>query len=167
LNGIKNSWKVKVVEMIDGVKIKPLKKICDERGTIMHMLRCDDPDFEKFGEIYFSTAYSGVIKGWHEHTKQTQNYAVIQGMIKLVLYDNRSDSTTYKELMELFTGEDNYQLIRIPSGIINGFKTIGAKTAIVANCATLPHEPDEMIHYDPFGDKVPYEWDSVPHQREL
>jgi len=153
--------------MIDGVKIKPLKKICDERGTIMHMLRCDDPDFEKFGEIYFSTAYSGVIKGWHEHTKQTQNYAVIQGMIKLVLYDNRSDSTTYKELMELFTGEDNYQLIRIPSGIINGFKTIGAKTAIVANCATLPHEPDEMIHYDPFGDKVPYEWDSVPHQREL
>ena len=145
--------------MIDGVKIKPLKKICDERGTIMHMLRCDDPDFEKFGEIYFSTAYPGVIKGWHEHTKQTQNYAVIQGMIKLVLYDNRSDSSTYKELMELFTGEDNYQLIRIPSGIINGFKTIGAKTAIVANCATLPHEPDEMMHYDPFGDKVPYEWD--------
>ena len=111
--------------MIDGVKVKHLTKICDERGMIMRMLRCDDPDFEKFGEIYFSTAYPGVIKGWHEHRKQIQNYAVIQGMLKLVLYDNRTDSPTYKELMEIFTGEDNYQLIRIPTGVINGFKAIG------------------------------------------
>jgi len=158
LNGIQNFYKVKVTEMIDGVKIKPLKKICDERGMIMHMLRCDDADFEQFGEIYFSTAYPGVVKGWHEHRKQIQNYAVIQGMVKLVLYDNRTDSPTYEELMEIFTGEDNYQLIRIPTGVINGFKVIGTKTAIVANCATLPHEPDEMIHYDPLGDKVPYKW---------
>ena len=147
--------------MIDGIKIKPLRKICDERGMIMHMLRCDDPDFEKFGEVYFSTAYPGVIKGWHEHRKQTQNYAVIQGMIKLVLYDNRPDSPTYKELMEIFTGEDDYQLIRIPTGVINGYKTIGVKPSIVANCATLPHDPDEMMRYDPLGDKVPYKWDLV------
>jgi dTDP-4-dehydrorhamnose 3,5-epimerase len=163
LTGIPNLYKVKGIAMIDGVRVKPLKKICDERGMIMHMLRCDEPDFEQFGEIYFSTAYPEVIKGWHEHTKQTQNYAVIQGMIKLVLYDNRADSPTYKELMEIFTGEDNYQLIRIPTGVINGFKAIGAKTAIVANCATLPHDPDEMKHYDPLGDKVPYKWDLVPH----
>ena len=149
--------------MIDGVKIKPLKRICDERGMIMHMLRYDDPHFEQFGEIYFSTAYPGVIKGWHEHTKQVQNYAIIQGMIKLVLYDNRSDSPTYKELMEIFTGEDNYQLIRIPTGVINGYKAIGTNTAIVANCSTIPHEPDEMTRYDPLGDKVPYKWDIVHH----
>jgi dTDP-4-dehydrorhamnose 3,5-epimerase len=145
--------------MIDGVKIKPLRKISDERGMIMHMLRCDDPDFEKFGEIYFSTVYPGVVKGWHEHKRQVQNYAVIKGMIKLVLYDARPDSPTYKELMEIVTGEDNYQLIRIPAGIINGFKGIGAETAIVANCATLPHEPDEIMRYDSGGDKVPYRWD--------
>lgn len=149
--------------MIDGVKIKPLSKISDERGMILHMLRCDDPDFEKFGEIYFSTAYSGVVKGWHEHTRQIQNYAVIQGMIKLVLYDARPDSPTFKELMEIITGEDNYQLIRIPTGVINGFKAIGTKTAIVANCATIPHKPDEIIRYDPFGDKVPYDW-NIKHQ---
>jgi dTDP-4-dehydrorhamnose 3,5-epimerase len=148
--------------MIDGVKIKPLSKISDERGMIMHMLRCDDPDFEKFGEIYFSTVYPGVVKGWHEHTRQVQNYAVIQGMIKLVLYDARPRSPTYKELMEIVTGEDNYQLIRIPAGIINGFKGIGTGTAIVANCATIPHEPDEMKRYDPSGDKVPYDWNIVP-----
>lgn len=145
--------------MIDGVKIKPLRKIPDERGMIMHMLRCDDPDFEQFGEIYFSTAYPGVVKGWHEHTRQVQNYAVVQGMIKLVLYDNREDSPTYKELMEIVTGEDAYQLVRIPAGVINGFKAVGTETAIVANCATIPHDPDEMLRYDPSGDKVPYGWD--------
>ena len=147
--------------MIENVNVILLKQIPDERGKIMHMLRCDAPHFEKFGEIYFSVAYPGVIKGWHEHTLQTQNYAVIQGMIKLVLYDNRKDSKTYKELMELFTGEDNYQLITIPPGVVNGYKTIGVKPAIVANCATLPHGPDEMVRYDPLKDKVPYKWDLV------
>lgn len=147
--------------MIDGVKVITLKKICDERGTIMHMLKCTDPHFEQFGEMYFSTAYPGVVKGWHEHTKQVQFYAVIQGMIKLVLYDNRQNSSSYKELMELFIGEDNYQLVRVPSGVINGYKTIGAKAAIVANCATLPHDPNEAVRYDPYGDKVPYRWERV------
>jgi dTDP-4-dehydrorhamnose 3,5-epimerase len=147
--------------MIDGVKITPLRQIPDERGKIMHMLRCNDPHFEKFGEIYFSFAYPGVIKGWHEHTRQTQNYAIIQGMIKLILYDNRKDSKTYRELMEIFTGEENYQLITIPTGVINGYKTIGVKTAIVANCSTLPHEPNEMVRYDPLGNDVPYNWELV------
>lgn len=147
--------------MIDGVKIIPLKKICDERGMIMHMLKNTDPHFELFGEIYFSTAYPGVIKGWHEHTKQVQFYAVIKGMIKLVLYDNRPKSPTYKELAELYIGDENYQLVRIPTGVINGYKNICTDTVILANCSTLPHEPDEMLRYDPHGDKVPYEWKRI------
>lgn len=149
--------------MIEGVKVVPLKKIPDERGMIMHMLRCNDPHFEKFGEIYFSVAYPGVIKGWHLHTKQTQFYAVIQGMIKLVLFDERKDSKTKGELMELFTGEDNYQLVRIPFGVVNGYKTIGVKPAIVANCATIPHEPNEMLRYDPFKSHIKYDW-SLKHR---
>ena len=147
--------------MIEEVMIIPLKKICDERGMIMHMLRSDAPHFDRFGEIYFATAYPGVVKGWHEHTKQIQFYAVIQGMIKLVLYDNRPESATYQELMELFVGEDNYQLARIPQGVINGYKAIGSKISIVANCATMPYEPDEMIRYNPHGDKVPYKWERI------
>lgn len=145
--------------MIEGVQVIPLKKICDERGMIMRMLKASDPHFEKFGEIYFSTAYPGVVKGWHEHTKQTQFYAVISGMIKLVLYDGRPKSKTYKELVELFIGDDNYQLVRIPPGVINGYKNIDTKAVILANCATLPHEPGEMLRCDPHGDTVPYKWD--------
>lgn len=147
--------------MIEGVKIIQLKQIPDERGKIMHMLRSTDPHFEQFGEIYFSVAYPGVIKGWHLHTKQTQFYAVIQGMIKLVLFDERKDSPTKGELMELFTGEDNYQLVRIPVGVVNGYKTIGVKPAIVANCATLAHEPNEMLRYDPLSSHIKYDWSLV------
>ena len=91
------------------------KKIPDERGSIMHMLRNDDPHFEKFGEIYFSTAYPGSIKGWHEHKEQVQNYAVVYGMIKLVMYDNRKESKTYKNLIEIFMGDLNSLKERVSS----------------------------------------------------
>lgn len=144
--------------MIDGVQIRPLKKIPDERGKIMHMLRCDDPWFEKFGEIYFSVVYPGVIKGWHLHKRITLNYAVVSGMIKLVLYDEREGSPTQGELQEVFSGEDNYTLITIPPGIWNGFKGVGVEPAIVANCATEPHDIEEIVRLDPFSPKIPYEW---------
>ena len=145
--------------MIKNLIITPLKKIPDERGSIMHMLRSDAPHFIKFGEIYFSTAYPGVIKGWHEHTKQIQNYAVISGMIKLVLFDNRKDSDTYEELQELFIGDENYCLVTIPTGIIMGYKCISQTECILANCSTLSHDPKEMKSYDPLNfEKIKYDW---------
>jgi dTDP-4-dehydrorhamnose 3,5-epimerase len=100
--------------MIGGVLVHPLRQISDERGKIMHMLRCDDPHFEQFGEIYFSVVYPGVIKGWHLHKQMTLNYAVIIGAIKLVLYDDQAGSSTRGEIMELFVDLDNYQLVKIP-----------------------------------------------------
>lgn len=146
---------------IEGVILSELRRIPDERGCILHMLRADSSQFQGFGEIYFSKAYPGIIKGWHEHTRQVQNYAVIQGMIKLVLFDNRAESITYQLLQEFYIGEENYALITIPTGVINGYKCISTHSCIIANCSTLPHEPGEMTRYDPFGDYVPYKWDVV------
>lgn len=143
--------------MISGVEIRPLEQIADERGRVMHMLRRDDPFFEKFGEIYFSVAYPGVIKAWHLHKRMTLNYAVIEGMIKLVLYDDRAQSPTQGELMELFLGEVNYDLVKIPPGVWNGFKTL-RKMAIVANCATEPYDPEEIVRMQPFSKNIPYDW---------
>ena len=151
--------KSKMEKIIKDIIVKPLKKIPDERGCIYHMLRCDDPFFEKFGEIYFSTVYPGAIKGWHLHKEMTLNYAVIQGMIKLVLYDDRENSPTKGNLMELFIGEENYCLVKIPPNIWNGFKCIGNKLAIVANCATIPHDPNEIERINPFTNKIPYNWE--------
>lgn len=147
--------------MIKGVEVIPLKQVVDERGKIMHMLRSDAKHFEKFGEIYFSIVYPDVIKGWHLHKIMVLNYAVVSGMIKLVLFDGRKKSPTRGELMELFIGEDNYCLVKIPSGVWNGFKGIGRKAAIVANCATIPHDPGEITRLDPFSKKIPYKWDLV------
>ncbi len=149
--------------MIEGVGIYPLRQIPDERGKIMHMLRADDPHFERFGEIYFSMVYPGVVKGWHLHKVMTLNYAVISGMIKLVLYDDRENSPSRGNLMELFIGDSNYVLVRIPPGVWNGFKGIGTVPAIVANCASHPHDPDEIMRMDPFGKDIPYDW-SLRHR---
>lgn len=145
--------------MIKGVSIKPLKIIPDNRGMIMHMLRSDDPEFKKFGEIYFSCVYPGIVKGWHLHTKMILNYAVIFGKIKLVLFDQRKGSSTYGQLDEILTGGKKYELITIPTGVWNGFKGLGTKMSIVANCATLPHDPKEIKRIDPINnDLVEYNW---------
>lgn len=143
---------------IDGVAVKKLNKIPDERGTIFHMLRADDDFFESFGEIYFATVYPGVIKGWHIHKFMTLNYAVICGMIKLVLYDERDESLTKGNLLEIFMGEENYLLVKIPPMVWNGTKGIGLKTGIIANCATLPHDPTEIMRKDPMSKDIPYDW---------
>ncbi|MBS3067627.1 dTDP-4-dehydrorhamnose 3,5-epimerase family protein [Candidatus Micrarchaeota archaeon] len=145
--------------MIEGIEIHQLKQIPDERGKVMHMLRKDDKHFEKFGEIYFSMVYPNVIKGWHLHERMTLNYTVVSGMIKLVVYDDRPKSRTKGEIDELFIGKDNYCLVKIPPNIWNGFKGIGVKPAIVANCATEPHDPEEIKRKDPFSKDIPYNWE--------
>lgn len=144
--------------MIQGVEFHPLKQIPDERGRVMQMLRRDDPWFERFGEIYFSVVYPGVVKGWHLHKVMTLNYAVIVGRIKLVLYDEREDSPSRGKLQEVFAGEDNYCLITVPPNVWNGFKGLGVEPAVVANCATEPYDPSEIVRSDPFSDRVPYDW---------
>ena len=138
--------------MIDGVSVHQLQQIPDERGKIMHMLRSDDPYFERFGEIYFSVVYPGVVKGWHLHQVMTLNYAVVTGSVKLVLYDNRPASPTQGEFTELFPSEANYVLVTVPPLVWNGFKGVGTDAAIVANCATHPHDPDEIERLDPLID---------------
>jgi dTDP-4-dehydrorhamnose 3,5-epimerase len=146
--------------MIDGVKVIQLDRISDERGYVSHMLHIHDPHFTKFGEIYFSAIYPGVIKAWHLHRIMELNYACIHGMIKLVLYDNREESVTYKEQMELFIGDLNYCLVQIPPMVWNGFKGISQETAIVANCSTIPHNMEELVRSDPrSGFPVEYNWD--------
>lgn len=147
---------------IQGVEMKPLRKLPDERGAIFHMLRSDDEIFEAFGEIYFSAVHPGVIKGWHIHEKMALNYAVVSGTIKLVLYDDRAGSPTKGNLMEIVTGEDNYLLVKVPAKVWNGFKGCGTHTALVANCATIPHDPAEISRKDPFTKDIPYDW-SLKH----
>jgi len=144
---------------IADVQVVPLRRIPDERGTIFHMLRRSDEHFVEFGEIYFTTVYRDVIKGWHKHREMTLNYACIDGRIKLVLCDDREDSATHGTLDEIFLGPDNYALVVIPPGIWTGFKGMADPYAIVANCCTHEHDPSLSTRLDPFSDRIPYDWD--------
>ena len=149
--------------LIDGVVVQPLKVIPDDRGFILPMLRKDDPLFEQFGEIYFSAVYPGVVKGWHLHRRMTLNYAVVCGMIKLVLYDSRKESPTNGRIQEICLGERNYSLVKIPPLVWNGFQGLGACLAIVANCSTHTHDPAEIERIDPLNNDIPYDW-GVKHR---
>jgi dTDP-4-dehydrorhamnose 3,5-epimerase len=88
----------------------------------------------------------------------TLNYACVSGIVKLVLYDDRDDSRTKGELQVLFLGDSNYVLVKVAPGIWNGFKGVGITPAIVANCATLPHDPEEIVRLDPSASRIPYNW---------
>ena len=144
--------------MIHDVKITPLKIISDNRGKVMHMLRADSSVFENFGEIYFSTIYHQSIKGWHLHKEAVLNYACIKGKVKLVLYDDRKESSTKGTLQELTLTPENYFLVTIPPYIWNGFKGLSKEESIIANCLTLPHNEREMIRKDPFDKNFNYKW---------
>jgi len=144
--------------MIDGVLLTPLRQVFDERGKVMHMLREDSPVFSRFGEIYFSCTHPGVVKAWHLHKEMTLNYAVIFGEIKFVLFDDRTESPTRGEVQELFISPENYMLVTVPPLIWKGLKSVVAQTAIVANCATLPHRQDEIERLPAFDVSIPYDW---------
>lgn len=143
---------------IQGVQVIPLKRIPDERGTVLHMLKSTDAHFRTFGEIYFSTVYPGAVKGWHLHRRMTLNYACVFGRIKLVLFDGRKGSKTRNRLMELFLGPDDYSLVIIPPNVWNGFKGLTDPYSIVANCATHPHDPSQSVRLDPYKNRIPYNW---------
>jgi dTDP-4-dehydrorhamnose 3,5-epimerase len=143
---------------IEGLRVTPLRRIPDERGAILHMLREDSEGFERFGEIYFSVVYPGVVKGWHLHREMTLNYAVPVGMIKLVCFDDRPGSPTHGNVVELHVGELNYCLVTIPPLVWNGFKGEGVNPALVANCSTIAHRPDEIERCDPHVNDIPYDW---------
>jgi dTDP-4-dehydrorhamnose 3,5-epimerase len=146
--------------MIEGVKIKKLKVIPDERGRLMEILRRDDEMFVGFGQVYMTTAYPGVVKGWHYHKKQYDNMTVVRGMMKIVLYDSRNYSSTYGEINEFFVGKHNPVLIHIPPYVYHGFKCVSVEEAIVINAPTEVYsydEPDEF-RLDPYNNDIPYEW---------
>ena len=148
------------MKLIDGVKLKVLKVIPDERGWLMEILRNDDDIFEQFGQVYITTAYPGVVKGWHFHKKQTDNFTCIKGMMKVVLYDGREDSTTYKIINEFYVGEKNPILITVPSLVYHGFKAIGTETAFFLNVPTHVYdykEPDEF-RAPPDDPEIGYDW---------
>lgn len=145
---------------IDGVKVKPLRAIADERGWLMEILRADEPElFTKFGQVYVSATYPGVVKGWHYHQKQVDNFACVAGMVKLVLIDTRIGSPTEGTVNEFFIGVHNPALVQVPSLVYHGWKCISREPSLVVNIPNEPYHHDEPDEYrlEPHG-SLPYDW---------
>ena len=145
---------------IHGVKVKELRAVPDERGWLMEILRADDREmFSRFGQVYVSATYPGVVKAWHYHRVQTDNFACVAGMIKLVLVDTREKSPTRNLVNEFFLGVHNPLLVQVPHLVYHGWKCISPEPALVINVPDEPYnraEPDEL-RLAPHG-TLAYDW---------
>lgn len=153
--------------MIDGVKIKKLNIIPDDRGRLMEIMRCDEPLFQKFGQVYLTTNYPGVVKAWHYHKKQTDMICCIWGMVKTVLYDAREGSPTRQEIQEIYLGDHNQLLLSIPPGVYHGWKCISPEESLIISIPTEPYsyqEPDEF-RLPPDSPDIPYDWILTPGKK--
>lgn len=146
--------------MIKGVHTKQLRVLPDERGRLMEILRNDDDVFQKFGQVYMTTTYPGVVKAWHLHKRQTDNVCCVLGMIKLVLYDQRADSPTFKEVNQFYLGVHNPLLVQIPANVYHGWMCVSQEEAVIVNVPTEVYnrkDPDEH-RLDPHNNDIPYKW---------
>jgi len=146
--------------MIDGVKLKKLKVMPDERGRLTEILRKDDELFKGFGQIYVTTTYPGVVKAWHKHVKQTDNLACVVGMIKVALYDGREGSPTRGQVDQFYLGVHNPVLLQVPAGIYHGWMCVSTEEAVIVNVPTEAYvyaEPDEQ-RLDAHDKSIPYDW---------
>jgi len=146
--------------LIDGVKVRRLPSLPDERGVLTEILRSDDPEYSRFGQVYMTTTYSGVVKGWHYHEKQTDVICCLSGELKLALFDSRNESPTKGIINEFFMGDSNRLLVKVPQGIYHGWKAVGPETALILNVPDQVYEyasPDEH-RVDPHDNDIPYDW---------
>jgi dTDP-4-dehydrorhamnose 3,5-epimerase len=147
--------------MIDGVVVKQLKYIPDERGRLMEILRADDDMFARFGQVYLTTTYPHVVKAWHYHKKQDDFITCVRGMLKLVLFDGRDESPTHGEINEFFIGDHSPRMVKVPRMIYHGWKCISEEEALVINVPTEAYDrehPDEF-RLDPHVNEIPYQWE--------
>lgn len=147
---------------IEGVFIKELKQFPDSRGSVLHMLKSSDNNFNGFGEVYFSEILPGKIKAWKYHKIQSQNLAVPIGNVKFVIYDDRINSTTFKNTLEIELGRPNsYFLLHIPPGLWYGFKSKCNYPSLIVNCSDMPHDKDESLKKDSFDNFGNINWEFV------
>jgi len=147
------------MNMINGVAVYPRKKFCTDQGCIYKWVQPDDPFFEQFGEVYFSSIVPGVVKGWNLHAKLDANMVCVVGSIKIVLCDRRPDSSTVGAIKEVTMGSESYNLLHIPHGVAFSWKVLGKETALLGNFATEPYEAGELTKIDITSAEIPYQWD--------
>jgi dTDP-4-dehydrorhamnose 3,5-epimerase len=147
-------------KVIEGVAVRRAAVLPDERGRLGEIMRADDPWFEKFGQVYFTTTYPGVVKAWHYHKKQTDHIYVLKGTLKIALYDERNNSSTKGTVNQIYLGEHCPGLVKVPPGIHHGWMCVSETEAYIVNMVSEMYNyqaPDEY-RTDPHENHIPYDW---------
>lgn len=144
-------------EKLSGIKVKRLVTHSDDRGFLFEVLRRDDDQYRKFGQAYINYTEPGVIKGFHSHQENEDNFVCLSGRIRLVLLDQETE-----EYREFYLGPENLILVNIPTELMHGWQALGNERACVLNVSTEPYNPSA-----PDETRVPpsffpwYSWDVV------
>ncbi|MCD4703670.1 MAG: dTDP-4-dehydrorhamnose 3,5-epimerase family protein [Methanosarcinaceae archaeon] len=144
--------------MIEGVELTSLTIIPGDKGNIMHAMKRNERSFHGFGEAYFSTITKGTVKAWKRHREMTLNLIVPCGDILFALWDDRPDSKSCGELLEIQLSPENYQRLTVPPMVWMGFKGLGNGTNMLLNIANIPHDPNESDQMDVYKNNINYNW---------
>lgn len=145
--------------MIEGVSLKELVSYSDERGFFREIARNSENTLEEgVGQISHSLVYQGVIKAWHYHNFQTQWNYVVNGLIRVALYDLRKNSSTYKELMVFLVGDNQPSIMyKFPPGVAHGYKCLNGPMNIIYITSGIYDLNDEgRISFD--DKEIGYDW---------
>jgi len=142
--------------IVNGVILTPLKKIFHPQGDVFHGMKKSDQGFNNFGEAYFSTINFSSIKPWKKHLRMTLNLIVPVGEVRFVIYDDREESSTYNNFMEIFLSIDNYFRLTVPPNVWMAFEGIGKELNLLLNIADIEHDPNEIKRVE--LTEIPYKW---------
>ncbi|MBF0419917.1 MAG: dTDP-4-dehydrorhamnose 3,5-epimerase [Magnetococcales bacterium] len=143
--------------MIEGLILTPLRVIEHPKGDVYHALKSSAPGYQGFGEAYFSTVIKGLIKGWKRHNRLTLNLVVPVGAIHFVVHDDRVDSPSQGQFLDIVIGRKiNYSRLTIPEGLWVAFKGLDDFNLLL-NIIADEHDPHEADNVD-FGDILYSDW---------
>lgn len=144
---------------LDGVITTYPKQIPDNRGTVRHFIT--KKDIDNFAECYTTSIYKDIIKGWHGYYTKTLYYCVPVGLIKLVLFDYRKDSSTYYKIQEIYLGPENYSRVQIPPGILSAFQGVGNPLSLAVLVADEIFDESKTMRFPIQNDFIPYDWTKI------
>lgn len=132
--------------VIEGVSLRALRMVSNERGKVREIVRADDTDFPGFGQVHVVETLPGVVRAWFLHERQVDQLVVISGACRLVLFDERPGSSTSGTCIQLLLTADHPCLVSFPPRVWHGFATVGTQTSVIVqhNSQAFRHtHPDE------------------------
>lgn len=152
---------IRIENQISGVELRRLSTKSDGRGDLTVLLSNQrNTDLDK-PHVYLVTAAAQSLRGWVYHKRQSDRLAFLSGQLRVVLYDLRPDSPTYRELNVLNLGAANKILLTIPPFVVHAVQNLGDTDAQFINMPTRAYDPA-----NPDKSRLPVGHPGIPYQFE-